>query len=131
MTKEEVIITAAMWWTDKLRKRQPHDNGDNSRESAFANLFADLLATPATEAQLNVFERALTVGIEEEYKKYLEDRTFPSIHIGCDYSPDNVLTVAAYKAGISIHNFPYKTHMLISKNEVQVADGYGTPYMPI
>lgn len=131
MTKEEVIITAATWWADKLRKRQPHSNGDNSASSIFACIFADIGMKNVTEDQYNVFERALAVGIEDQYKKYLENLNFPNIYVGCDYDPCSVLAEAADKAGIPTLNFPYKTHMQITKNEVFVADGYGKPYVAI
>lgn len=131
MTKDEVFITAATWWGDKLRKRQPHNNGDFSKSSIIACMFADLGRGYVSEAQYNVFERALAVGIEDHYRKYIDGCNFPQIFIGCDYGPDSILAEAANEAGIPLINFPYKTHMCITKNEVMVADGYGQPYVAI
>ena len=131
MTKEEVIITASMWWADKLRKRQPHNNGDHSKSSIIACMLADLGTKNVTEEQYKVFEHELAVGIEKEYDEYVVKHNFQCIYIGCDYDPCYILAEAANKAGISTLNFPFKTHMSITKNKVLVADGYGKPYVSI
>lgn len=129
MNRETAIKTAAKWWTDKLRERSPHDNGDKSRTSAFAMILADMLTTPMSEDQLNRFQKALEDGIDQDLKKYGEKYGGT---MGCDYGPCNLLSDAAEQAGINPNNFPYKTHMHIKKNgddyTVLVSDGYAQPF---
>lgn len=128
MTREIAIKTAAKWWTDKLRQRAPHDNGDNSRNSAFAMILADMLTTPMSEEQLIHFQKALEGVIDHELKENREHRA----GLFCDYGPDQDLCDAAMQAGINVNNFPYKTGMFIEKNgnsyTVLVSDGYAQPY---
>ena len=128
MNKETAIKTAAKWWTDKLRQRAPHDNGDRSCD--FAMLLADLLTTPMSEDQLNKFQEALEKEID------LNMAAYGLCILGCDYAPCNVLTNAADQAGINTHNFPFKTAMDIRRNShddytVSVSDGYARPWVEI
>lgn len=130
MKREDAIKTAAKWWTDKLRQRAPHDNGDNSPANQFAMMLADMLTTPMSEDQLNRFQEAL----EKEIAADLERHGWSSL--GCDYGPCIELANAADQAGINTSNFPYKTHMHIRQHgkdnyTVQVADGYGKPFVEV
>lgn len=128
MTKTHAIKTAAKWWADKLKRRQPHSNGDNSSHSRFACLLADLGTEPITDEQLALFAEEL----EREIGKYMDENPDRYTHIGCDYGPCRTLHEAAKKAGINALNFPYKTNMLIEQNgavyTVQVSDGYARGY---
>ena len=128
MTKEKAIHTAAKWWTDKLRQRQPHSNGDNSTSSIFTCMLADIGAKKPTEDQLALFETELERLILEFMDTY-DDRW---VVLSCDYGPGLLLYDAAQKASINLLNFPFKTHMHIRKNgddfEVSVSDGYAQPY---
>ena len=132
MNRETAIKTAAKWWTDKLRQRAPHDNGDNSRTSAFAMIMADLLTTPMSEDQLNRFRKALEEGIDRNLKKNGERYGGT---MGCDYGPCILLSEAADQAGINCNNFPYKTHMHIKKigddYTVLASDGYAQPFVAV
>lgn len=134
MNKETAIKTAAKWWTDKLRQRAPHDNGD--RSCGLAMLFADMLTTPMSEDQLNKFQEALEKEIAKEMERYGQ------ITLGCDYVPCNVLRNAAVQAGINTNNFPFKTSMSIRLTRevrrnsedgfvVSVYDGYAQPRVEI
>lgn len=128
MTRETAIKTAAKWWTNKLRQRAPHDNGDNSRSNQLAMMLADMPTTPMSEDQLSQFQKALEEIIDHDLKECNGYNRF----MGCDYGPCNLLSAAAEKAGIDSNNFPYKTHMCIEKNgddyTVLVSDGYARPY---
>lgn len=139
MTQEQAIKTAAKWWTDKLRKQGHHDNGDPT--CFMAMLMADMLAKPVVEDELATFQRELEAGIAKD----MEERPNVIKSWECDYSPCDVLAKAAEKAGISHHNFPYKTDLMI-KNVgvldagaqsflddyvVKVSEGYAQPYMEI
>ena len=125
MTREIAIKTAAKWWTDKLRQRAPHDNGDNSRSNQLTMMLADMLTTPMSEKQLSRFQKEL----EEIIDQQLKERR---VGLFCDYGPDQDLYDAAMLAGININNFPCKTGMFIEKNgdvyTVSVSDGYAQPY---
>lgn len=128
MNRETAIKTAAKWWTDKLRRQEPHDNGD--RSCGFAMLLADMLTTPMSEEQLNQFQKELEKEIEASMRKR------SGIVLGCDYAPCSMLGSAAGRAGINTHNFPYKTAMDIRNDRhgeyiVSVSDGYAQPYVDL
>lgn len=131
MTKEEVIITAVQWWSDKLRGRPHHDNGDNSRSSILACMFADMATTSVNEEQLRVFEKCLADRLETRYDQYIEGQVRGSYPLYCDYGPGIDLAESAKEAGIPTVNFPFKTGMRILKDRVEVSDGYGRPYVEI
>jgi hypothetical protein len=131
MTKEEVILIAVQWWSDKLMSGQPHNNGDNSIPSVIMCMLADIGAKPITRWQLSIFENELTKLLNDDYDKWLVQCGLDAFSIGCDYAPDKVLCVAANRAGIDLNNFPFKTHMRITKSGVSVRDGYRKPYKEI
>ena len=128
MTREIAIKTAAKWWTDKLRERVPHSNGDNSLTSQLAMMMADMLTTPMSEKQLSKFQKTLEEIIDHDLTDY-------GLYLGCDYGPDHLLFGAAHQANINANNFPYKTGMSIKKNgdayTVLVYDGYAQPYVEV
>lgn len=128
MTKSHAILTAAKWWADKLRQRQPHSNGDNSFGSIAACSLADMLADEITDEQLALFTAALEAEIHKFMGQYDDCHTF----LSCDYGPGGMLREAADKAKISEFNFPYKTHMCIKRDgdnyTVLAAGGYGAGY---
>lgn len=130
MNKEEVILTAVQWWSDKLASKAPHSNGDKSSASFMACLFADLGARTLTTEQLFTFEKALTERLSAKYDKHFT-RYSDWFIIGCDYGPDSVLYESADEAGIGTMNFPFKTWMRICKDYVEVSAGYGEPYVRI
>lgn len=129
MTKEQAIITAAKWWSNKLRQKPRHDNGDSGLASLFACAIADSCMTEITEEQLKKFEEALV----EELLKKLSSCSFT--YLDTDYDPNDILCAAANKAGISTMNFPYKITVCVEKtssmsNEFRVGirDGYRAPW---
>ena len=130
MNRTEAIETAARWWAKKLQIRRPHSNGDSSPASIFACMLADLGTEPVSDAKLEVFVADLAKRVDKDLR---EHRT---CWLSCDYGPCNLLGEAAKKAGINTMNFPYKTHMNISpmggdEYKVEVADGYGRPYVEL
>ena len=128
MIKNHAIKTAAKWWADKLKQRQPHSNGDNSFGSMFACTLTDMLAEEVSDEQLALFTKELEGEIHKFMEKYNDRYTF----LDSDYGPGGMLREAAEKANISVFNFPYKTHLCIERNgenyTVKVADGYGVGY---
>ena len=127
MTREIAIKTAVKWWTDKLRRRSPHSNGDNGAASVFACLLADINAENIQNDKLDLFTTELENGIREAMT-----RNERFVWLGCDYGPDMVLRDAADKAGINYLNFPFKTNLCIEQigdgYSVKVSDGYAQPY---
>lgn len=128
MTKNHAIKTAAKWWAAKLKRRQPHSNGDNSIHSMLACMLADVHADKITDEQLALF----TVELEAEIHKFMEKYNDLLTFLGCDYAPCEMISNAANTANIGVLNFPFKTHMCIERNgdnyTVKVADGYGVGY---
>ena len=129
MKKEIAIKTAAKWWTDKLRQRTPHDNGDNSPASVFACIFADMATDEVTEDKLAVF----TAELEHQIQEHMENINDRYVCLDCDYAPCTLLRESADAAGINRINFPFKTDMAIEQNSdngyrVRVSDGYAQPW---
>ena len=126
MTRNEAILTAVNWWSNKLKMKQPHDNGDKSFTSFVANGLSDMMMENIEAEQLDTFEIELMKLIELEY----EHGWYNLIFLSCDYSPCEMLSKAAKKAGINEFNFPYKVNVVINKKEntVKVSDGYAQPY---
>ena len=136
MTKLEAIQTAAAWWTEKLGRRDPHSNGDNSYASIFACILADIGAEDkGMDAKLEVFktelERSIAKRMDCVSKNHLN-----SMWLSCDYGPGEELAIAADKAGINHLAFPFKTNLFIGWDykgdySVKVSDGYAQPYEEI
>ena len=129
MTKEQAIITAVKWWSNKLRQKSRHDNGDRGLASLFACAMADSGMTEIAEEQLKKFEEALV----EDLTTRLSSSTY--VWLNTDYNPNDILCAAANKAGIGTMNFPYKITVHVEKisamsNEFRVGirDGYGAPW---
>ena len=121
----EAAVVAAAWWAGKIGGNTRHGNGDTSLSSAFAMWMADAgQETPSSE-QINAFKTALIRGIEELALRMREVPLF------CDYGPGGILHNAAEEAGINELNFPFKTGMFVSPDQVRVSDGYAQPWESI
>ena len=148
MNKEQAINTAVKWWSNKLKSKQNHSNGDGSFASLFACAIADRGMESVSDDQLVIFENELKASIEADIDTYMVGKHFNSVGLGCDYNPSVGLKIAAKKAGISEFNFPYKTYMrieipynkgfdinsdidTIDDFKVLVSDGYAQPYQSL
>ena len=134
MTREIAIKTAAKWWADKLRKRDPHSNGDNNPASVFACMFADMGKENIPEKKLTAFTAELESQIRNAFNLFNSRNV--EVWLGCDYGPCRMLSEAADEAGIKALNFPFKTHMFIKEDgldncTVKVSDGYAQPYVKL
>lgn len=134
MKKEIAIKTAAKWWTDRLRERGPHSNGDNSMASMLANMFADMASKEIPEDKLQQFQTELELRIEEfmaELSPYAREQAW----LCCDYGPGIMLRDAADAAGIDYINFPFKTNVVVEKDgndyRVRASHGYAQPYVAV
>ena len=136
MNKRLAIKTAAAWWVEKLRQREPHSNGDNNPASIFACVLADVGAEDkGLETKLEVFRRELESNITKRMD-FLSKNRFKSMWLSCDYGPCEELSAAADRAGINHLAFPFKTDLLIKwdyKGEysVKASDGYAQPYTDV
>ena len=123
---EKMARAAAHWWAQKIDGNIHHDNGDRNEASVLAGIFADILAKPAGNDELQAFEDNLTRRImtEESYRWY---------NFGCDYGPDAILCDAAKDADVDTYNFPWKTRMHIRPDEgiIEVSEGYQAPWVTI
>jgi len=126
MFSEKLIETAVNWWSERVTGKCTHDNGDRSNTSTFAGLFADLMIEPTNDQSIiDTYKKSLTNHILKASGKS------NNLCLSCDYSPDFILSMAAKEAGISLHNYPWKTTMLITDKEIKVSEGYGQPYQTI
>jgi len=122
----EVINAAAEWWMKRISGKVKHDNGDDSFGSVFAGMLADEGVKPLTDAQLQKFKNSLVMRLSEK-----AGRGMDFLHLDCDYAPDAVLSDSARNADIPRDNFPWKVHMAITGDTVEVSDRYGMPWVKI
>ena len=126
MFSEKLIDAAVNWWSERVTGKCTHDNGDRSETSTFAGLLADLMIEPVSNQDtIKQYKESLTKHILKASGKS------NNLCLSCDYSPDFILATAAKEAGISLHNYPWKTTMLITDKEIKVSEGYGQPYQTI
>ena len=125
------VTIAAKWWADQLRKNVVHnDAGDGDLNMALAWGYARL-RKPFTSEQIDAFEQALVLGIQENCDKEGWDESNPiwggyMRAIGVDYHPDMILDAAGQSAGIDVDwQLPVKTVMWINPGSVTVRNGYG------
>ena len=126
---KEAAMAAAQWWGNKVHSNTVHRNGDDSPVGGMATILAGLLNEPVSEEVHDKFVDILT-------KKILEADRITSWDLDCDYGPSAFLAEAAKEAGISPHNFPWKTTMYILDGidggvEISVRDGYQAPRVTI
>lgn len=114
---EQQRITAALWWSDRLRKGAKQDNGDKTFTGAMVSAMATMKGNGAKDEEVDRFEVALL--------KILEEKDVDII--STDYHPCPILQEAANEAGIpaSCGPFPMKTIMWIQGGKVEVKYGYG------
>ena len=110
MIPKKSIDIAVKWWRTTLLSNLHHDNGDNSPSGALTAMFADMMAKPIEQQQIDTFCETLTNLLQEQKEK--------SISLYCDYGPGWLLADAAEKAGISDSSFPWKTGIRVSAHEV-------------
>lgn len=123
---KETAIKAAEWWAEKIKKNEPHSNGDNDPRNMTAMMLADILRdrhNKFTNTNICKFKENLINNLLKE-----DD----CITFGCEYHPDIILFEAAQKAGFTEDVFPYKTFMTIRKDgTIFVREGYGSAEVQI
>lgn len=125
-----VAAIAAKWWRNKITDTanlSNHSNGESGDLGFMTALFGSMLAmdhTPSTE-EADTFEEELSRLIISKLT------ASDSVCLGCDYGPDEILSEAAEASGVNPSVFPFKRHMKISLDGVEVSDGYGQPYVKL
>jgi len=121
---DEQIKKAAEWWADHVARPTFKTLSDEERSdpgsqpAAFAELLAHALVEPITEEQREKFISALSEDLKNSGNSHWG--------LSVDYGPDQRLSMAADKAGISSNNFPWKTNMWFDEDGgVTVSLGYG------
>ena len=114
---EEIATLAANWWAYALMNPK-FDNGDTS----FRGLACQTMARKMTKEVSEYGKAKFVEYLAKEIVNKLEQGKCQVLHV--DYGPDMVLSAAAVSAGVSTSNFPWKTTMWISKNQVHVMSGY-------
>jgi len=104
---QEIAKAAAEWWASKIDGHQYHDNGDHSPEGFLGMMMADMLNEPVDQEALDKFKEALVEKLTAE-----NDGRHSIDYLCSDYGPEGVLLSAAQHAGISPHNFPFKTMVM-------------------
>lgn len=115
------IKAAIDWWADAIQSPK-FDNGVDINPALM--LFAQITEN-FTEDQIILFKETLAKGIKEEIKKY------GNCTIDVDYHPCEILAIAGQKIGVRPMGYPFKTHMYITQEKVEVSAGYRADYKTI
>jgi len=79
----------------------------------------------ATKEQLEQFCNLLAQRIENELA------TSSRVELDCGYGPDNILGETAEEVGIDVCVFPFKRRMHVTKDSVEVQDGYDANWVQL
>ena len=123
--KEEALKAASKWWSEVVTNPE-FDNGDTSLTGGMTMIMANQLKEGVTQEQKEKFEEALFEVLKEKIKEDWDYFSFRS-----DYGPDGNLYKAFKRSGISEHNSPWKTDMILKKEKVLVSYGYAAPFETI
>lgn len=131
MILTSVQINAVVdWWAVQIQHPKFQTLSSEERQQqetapvAMAEMMANMLVKDLSEQQIEDFKSALKALLETK-----EESTPYSLCLSCDYGPDYTLAMAASTAGVSSHNFPWKTVMSFEEDGTITAKvGYGQPY---
>lgn len=119
-TVEEAADIAASWWADKVVKPK-FDAGADSSAMVIAELLASMQTQSISDSSKEKFKNILKQKIIDRFEK-----TNYQIYLGCDYSPEGILSEAIAEADLPSGNAPWKTSMWIDRDgSVSVKYGYG------
>ena len=132
----QITHAAANWWAEQLKPGEDnHDVGD-----AMGNLLSNMMSTTAkapSDEAVEVFRQSLERQLTERYDNFLDRfgvELFGSIAVSVDYGPGMFLCQALEEANIRDIGsmlLPFKTHMRITANKVEVSKGYRAPYVTV
>lgn len=115
----ENVRVAVDWWANAIISPK-YDCGDSITDTV-----ASICKSSKTfsEEELEMFKNELAEGIIDAMKKDYYGRAT----ICVDYTPCEILSKAGDTVGINkVSGYPFKTSMLISKEQVSVYSGYGS-----
>lgn len=116
----EYVTVAVEWWTKSIASPK-HDNGEDLG-ATLAILTATRKNKGRSEKSVKKFKKVLAEGIKEQVKKY----GYCSLDV--DYHACQLLMEASKELKLdSMLDFPWKTHMRITPDKVEVSCGYGAP----
>lgn len=117
---------AAKWWADKLRGGTVQNNGE-SMQSLMMTLFAmSVRKSDKYYAEVDKFEKELINIINESLK------SSNYAYLSVDYDAEGLLLDAIFNIDIDTKFlFPVKTSMRVTKEDIQVSEGYQAPYKQI
>ena len=116
----EYVTIAVEWWTKAIASPK-HDNGEDLG-ATLAILTATRKNKGRSEKSVKKFKKVLAEGIKEQVKKY----GYCSLDV--DYHACQLLMEASKELKLdSMLDFPWKTHMRITPDKVEVSCGYGAP----
>jgi len=119
---------ATNWWADKILDGSSKDAGFNDEqfmESLMFLLSSIESANKLTFEQIEIFKTELKNSINHELNNW------DSVHLKVDYNPEGLLKEAATKAKINCgvgSSFPFKTFMIVTKDNVKVSCGYAKAF---
>lgn len=121
--KLKSIEITTEWWADKIKgSRQFNNNNRNITNlmiNSLAPNFINKDQTRLTASKINNFKEYLNHFIESEIEEYGRCDLMTS------YGPLGILSKAANQSQITKSLFPRKTNMIVTKDKVMVAEGYG------
>jgi hypothetical protein len=123
---DEQIEKAVNWWAERIAcpkfdgLSQEERKDPANRSYQMAEVMASMLVEPIDNSVSDKFKAELRKQLENDYNPY------HGLHV--DYGPDLILGNAAQAAGVSAHNFPWKTSMYFGEDgTVKVRSGYSAP----
>lgn len=120
----EYVTVAVDWWTNAIASPK-QDNGED-RGSVLAVLTSMRKNKMNSAESVKNFKKVLADGIEKQIKMY----GYCSLDV--DYHACQLLMEAGKEMKLdSMLNFPWKTHMNINPDKVEVSSGYGAPFETI
>lgn len=126
-SKIKSIEIAADWWAKKISN--PTGSFSNGTNADFFELMALKTAKEASsrlsQQQIANFKEELSTAVESEIEKR------GLCYLQTDYAPAGKLAEVANNTDIPRETFPIKTNMRVTKESVEVSDGYRKPYEKI
>ncbi len=117
------IEVTTEWWVDKIQGSVQFNGGNRNITNIMINsLTSEFLKknqTRLTASKISNFKEYLKNFIESEIEEYGRCDLMTS------YGPLGILSKAANQSQITKSLFPRKTNMIVTKDKVMVAEGYG------
>ncbi len=126
---ESPAQAAALWWVGALM-RPKLDNGTKGENPALDTVIKMIEEGPHPDSEeLALFGQLLSESLSAELDTIHPDDWYTmkyGVHLGVDYDPCQTLRECAARAGLRLGmgDWPWKTTMNVTKDEVIVSHGY-------